>query len=543
MNIPHKVLSRNGYLINTKKITKRKLTQVKKELTVKPIVHKDYSDEVPSYPIYKENNNSLCMPRYYGVKKFGKPNKILPLEGLKSKMKFKGRLREYQQEIIEKSMETFKTKGGGILSLACGMGKTVIAIYLACKLGLKTLVLVHKTFLQNQWYERIKQFTNAKIGMIRQKKIDIKNRDIVIAMLQSVSMIDYDSDIFKDFGLVIYDECHHAASKVFSQALFKTGTKYTLGLSATPFRADGLTKILYWYLGEIYYRKVRKGSRGVIVKMFDYESNDILFKAKKMWRNGKIIPAIQKMITNVGKIRSRNNFIVNIINGIRNQYERKILILSGRINHLELLKEKVDKIIEDEVKRDLLEPNECTTAFYIGRMKEYELRDAADADIIFASYAMAEEGLDIDKLNTLILATPKRNIVQSIGRILRKPIKDGDLNPLIIDIVDQFSMFDRWGGTRRKYYDKNKYNIDYYKGFNDNIIGMREYLVKKKIIKPKENIDVRKAYIIHSQGEDQYYFQEEFDFMDEPEEKYYYEPDLEKILNLDVFRENPLEMA
>ena len=76
------------------------------------------------------------------------------------------------------------------------------------KLKLKTLVIVHKTFLQNQWVERISEFTNCKIGIIRQKKVDIENKDIVIGMLQSVSMIDYDKDIFKDFGLVIFDEVH-----------------------------------------------------------------------------------------------------------------------------------------------------------------------------------------------------------------------------------------------------------------------------------------------------------------------------------------------
>ena len=153
---------------------------------------------------------------------------------------------------------------------------------------------MHKTFLQNQWYDRIKQFTNAKIGIIRQKKIDVDRKDIVIGMLQSISMIDYDLDIFKNIGVVIWDEVHHLGSRVFSQALYKTGAKYTIGLSATPYRADGLTKVFMWYLGDIIYKVTRKEDKNVIVKIFNYESNNLLFVEKKMWIRGKIKPAVQK---------------------------------------------------------------------------------------------------------------------------------------------------------------------------------------------------------------------------------------------------------
>ena len=107
--------------------------------------------------------------------------------------------------------------GGGIISVPCGYGKTVIALYIAAKLNLKTLVVVHKEFLVNQWKERIEQFIpDAEIGRIQSKIVKSQNKDIVIGMLQSISMIDYDDDLFNDFGLVIYDECHHLGAEVFS---------------------------------------------------------------------------------------------------------------------------------------------------------------------------------------------------------------------------------------------------------------------------------------------------------------------------------------
>ena len=153
-------------------------------------------------------------------------------------------------------------------------------------LGLKTLVIVHKTFLQNQWYDRIKQFTNARIGIIRQNKVDIKDKDIVIGMLHSISMKDYPEEVFTGFNIVVFDEIHHIPARTFSKALFKTIYKYTIGLSATPTRADGLTKIINWHIGDIIYDLKRPGSKNVIVKIFDYDTDDPLFVLKKQWRPG-----------------------------------------------------------------------------------------------------------------------------------------------------------------------------------------------------------------------------------------------------------------
>jgi superfamily II DNA or RNA helicase len=119
------------------------------------------------------------------------------------------------------------------IQLPPGFGKTVMALYLISKLKVKTLIIVHKEFLMNQWKERIAQYIpNCSVGIIKQKKVE-SNNDIVIASLQSLCMRSYDEDVFKDFGFLIIDECHHVGAQVFSKALFKVNFKYTLGLSAT----------------------------------------------------------------------------------------------------------------------------------------------------------------------------------------------------------------------------------------------------------------------------------------------------------------------
>ena len=121
-------------------------------------------------------------------------------------------------------------------------------------MGLKALVIVHKDFLLTQWRERIEQFLpDARVGLIKATKFDIKHKDIVLASLQSLSMKSFDEDAFEEFGLVAADECHHLSAEVFSRALPKVTVPYMLGLSATLNRKDGLRKVFEWYLGGVVY--------------------------------------------------------------------------------------------------------------------------------------------------------------------------------------------------------------------------------------------------------------------------------------------------
>ena len=131
------------------------------------------------------------------------------------------------------------------------MGKTVIGINIITRLKKKTLIIVHKGFLLNQWVERIKEFCpESRIGYIQGQIIDINEKDIVIGMLQSLSMKEYPQDLFSSFGLLICDEVHHISSEVFGRAMQKIVTKYSLGLSGTMVRKDGLTHVFKLFLGE-----------------------------------------------------------------------------------------------------------------------------------------------------------------------------------------------------------------------------------------------------------------------------------------------------
>ena len=367
---------------------------------------------------------------------------------------------------------------GGLIKLSCGGGKTVLAIFLSHFLGLKTFIIVHKEFLMDQWIERIQEYTDAKIGIIRQNKVDIENKDIVIGMLRSISTKDYDNDIFNEFGLVIYDEVHHLGSRVDSQALLKTSSEYTIGLSATPERSDGLLKVINWHIGDILYEMEKKYSYRVLVKRIFFTSNNILFKEKKRWYNGRMAPCNNKMFDNITKINTRNNLIINFINSLKN-FGRKILILSYRVEHLECLKNLIDKIIIDNDEAHIY-----NSYYYMGKTKKGEKKLAEkDGDIIFATMQLAEEGLDISHLDTIIFALPvsiqkeknkiksDKTLIQSIGRILRNDkLENLTQIPLVIDISDMFSIYKTWSSKRNEVYNNKKWFIQNYYWNDSNYI-------------------------------------------------------------------------
>lgn len=502
-------LTQKGYVLPKKKLDDSEIKNIRRKLTLTPKVFDECNVEAEPFKIYQEDKKNIYVPRFYGTDKHGDPKKNLLHEGIDVDIEFKEELRDYQIPIVKKLYKHLTSKGGGVLVLPCGRGKTAIAIKLITMLKKKALIIVHKSFLMRQWKERFEQFTNARIGIIQRDVIDVEDKDVVIAMLKSLSTKDYDPAILETFQTVIIDEVHHVGAKQSSRALPKVVARYSLGLSATPERADDMTKLIYWHIGGIIYREDAAPNESVIVNIYKYKSTNPKFK--QYWNWGAQTPNREKTISELVKLPERNNFTLKILNELRYQNEkRKILILSGRLDHLELLKKRVKKTIKLDKKRydtiselkknilssikikkrnkldiskdqDLLENVEeelnmfeqsnChnhTVGNYIGAMKEKELKESESCDIIFGTYAMASEGLDIEALNSIILATPRRTVTQSVGRILRKLVNE--LNPVVVDITDQLPFTSKQLKARQKYYNNCQYNMCIY-GVRDNKIG------------------------------------------------------------------------
>jgi superfamily II DNA or RNA helicase len=267
-------LGQKGYTIHKNDLTVEQQKQIRNDLTIKPYIPNSIgANENKTFPAYRESNNKLYVPHYYGIDKFGLPKEYKISEGISIDLSFNGILRDYQEPVVNKFMEhcTKLKCGGGLLELPCAWGKTSGSLYILSQLKKKTIVIVHKEFLMNQWIERIQQFLpNARIGKIQAQTIDVENKDIVLCMLQSLISKDYDSAIFEQFGFTIIDEVHHISSQTFSNSLFKVVTKYMLGLSATMNRKDGTTKVFKMFLGDVIFKGKRDEAREVVVHAIKY---------------------------------------------------------------------------------------------------------------------------------------------------------------------------------------------------------------------------------------------------------------------------------
>tara|TARA_B100001758_G_scaffold207044_1_gene187992 strand:- start:2649 stop:3998 length:1350 start_codon:yes stop_codon:yes gene_type:complete len=444
-------LSRQGYSIKKEYYDEKDLNIVKKELTVEVQNHMFDHIEPKKYTLYRENKTKLYLPKYYGLQRFGIPDRNVIGQGeTRSNMNFVGSLRDYQVEQVDAFLNACDdpTKMGGIVSIGCGGGKTVIAINIACRLKLKTLFISHKDFLNVQFAERVKMFSpDSTIGIIKQNKIDIENKDFVVGSLQSIAMRDYDADIFKDFGLVIIDEVHHCSAEVFSQALIKTCSPFVLGLSATLNRKDGLRKVFEWFIGKPVIKLINNtDDNDIDVKYYHFTSNNPEYNRIETMFNGKI--SAVKMLGNVVSYKPRIQFIVEAIKENMTK-ERQLLVLSER----KALLNDIYTLLNNDTDFDY------TIGYYIGGMTQTKLNESAKANIILATTHMSSEGLDIPTLNSLILVSPMSDIEQSVGRILRSKVSDRIIKPLIIDIVDNFSIFTTRFNKRKAYYKKKKYNI------------------------------------------------------------------------------------
>jgi len=440
-------LGQKGYTIPKSELSIEKQKQIRNDLTIKPFVMGAPANDMKTFPAYRESPNKFYVPHYYGIENYGPPKEYKISEGININLEFNGKLRDYQEPVVNKFINHCLSAkcGGGLLELYCAWGKTSASLNIITQLKKKTLVIVHKEFLMNQWIERIEQFLpGARVGKIQGPIIDIDDKDIVIGMLQSLSMKEYPASIFESFGFTIIDEVHHISSEVFSNALFKLVTKYMLGLSATMNRKDGTTPVFKMFLGDIIFKSSRDDDRAVTVRAIEYYVDDDEFNEVKVDYRGK--PAYSTMISKLCEYNRRSEFILKILTDMLNENpNQQVMILAHNKNLLKYLHDAV------------AHRNIATVGYYVGGMKESALKETETKKVVIATYAMAAEGLDIKTLTTLIMATPKTDIEQSVGRILREKHS----SPIVVDIVDSHDLFKNQWKKRKTFYKKENYKIIY----------------------------------------------------------------------------------
>ncbi|KAG5183001.1 P-loop containing nucleoside triphosphate hydrolase protein [Tribonema minus] len=350
-------------------------------------------------------------------------------------------LRPHQLEATDTILRAFESSeygGGALLVLPCGYGKTITALHVVAKMKMKCLVVCHTDVLVCQWATAIAQyFPNARVGKIQQNICDVHDKTHIIASLKSLAMREYDMTS-AGCDVIVVDECQHAAALQLSRAMSNAGCRYRLGLSATPTRPDGLSVFLNWSIGEVVYEVKRPPADDLRVYAVILDEGPVYMKTIR--KGGKSISNMAGMINlltdmTIARADLRQQVAAAWIMLCASK-GRKLIILSDRI----CLLRDLDRRVRDTV----------TTGFMIGTAKKAERATAADSQVVFASYGVAAEGLDIS-VDTLLLLSPRSGenvITQCVGRIQRGRGR----SPLVIDLVDSVAPFHGMFAKRLRVY-------------------------------------------------------------------------------------------
>jgi superfamily II DNA or RNA helicase len=455
--MPVTSLSATGYGLLKDSLRPGEVEALKKELTMVPVSTMGPAGgaqapaaQATEFPLFLESRSKLYVPKYFGLKRYGAPASDKLSDGAAIDVPFAGSLRDEQKGPVDAYVAAARDRRrmGGIISLPCGGGKTITALYILSLLGRKALIIVHKDFLLNQWKERIREFLpSARVGLLKAKVVDVADRDIVLASLQSLSMKTYDASVLADVGFVIVDECHRVGTEVFSRALHKVNFRYSLGLSATVNRKDGMTKAFVHFLGDVVFKAKRRSDVVRVVQMRFRDASDEYCREELIGSPFNSKPNVSRMINNICAFEPRNRLIVDTIAAVvAREPGRKVLVLSDRKRQLTRVREGV-------------EAAGLTAGYYWGGMKPHELAESETKRVMCATFAYAAEGMDVPDLDTLFMVSPKSDIEQSCGRILRQKAEARQRTPLIVDVVDCFSLFERQARKRAQFYKKHGYTV------------------------------------------------------------------------------------
>ena len=444
------VLTTHGYAVLKSDISKEVETKIRKELTVKPQTQQSRYDSMTDneFPVFLESATRLYLPRIWAKDNLGPAASSVMSDGepLPASLSFIGKPYDYQENIIKKFLDA---DANGLICVPCGKGKTFMAVAIAFRLRRRFMVVVDKEFLLDQWAGEMRSLIpGIRIGRFQGAKAEVEpaEYDCTICMIQTIVQRQIPESVLRSYAFTIFDECHHLGAKHFSKVLSKLQTKYMLGLSATPTRDDGLTKVFEWHLGKpVYWEKKREADTTVGVELMRFACDDTEYADVPTNFRGEVILA--RLLTKIVEFQKRNVFIADRLKELIKEPGRRILVLSERIGHLEALEA-------------LLKPTGCVMGYYIGGMKS-AVRDLAaeEAQILWATYAMASEAMNIKTLNTVLMASPRKKIEQSTGRILRQRPEERKVDPLIIDIIDVHRSMQSQARQRITYYKKCGYKI------------------------------------------------------------------------------------
>ena len=372
------------------------------------------------YP-HSMEGNSVLLPFAYAYRelKLKRPSREQFSE---MKVKFEGTLREEQVEIKKEAMECLNKKGSVVISCYTGFGKSITAVSLACSIGFKTLIIVNKLVLMKQWEESVKLFCPAARFQKLTAQSTMEDVDFYIMNAQNVEKMG--RTFFKNIGLVVVDEAHLIMAETLSHSLQYISPRYMIGLTATPYRPDGLDVLLELYFGK--HKIIRELNRKHLV----YKVETGFVPKVEMAANGRLNWGV--VLDSQAKDLERNELIIRIV---KNYPNRNFLILTKRVDQGNFLEKR------------LREEGQYVTSM-IGSNQVYD----KNARVLVGTTSKLGTGFDHPKLDTLILAADLQEyFIQYLGRIMRT--KEGE--PLVFDLLDDHPILKRHYMTRNAVYKKH----------------------------------------------------------------------------------------
>jgi superfamily II DNA or RNA helicase len=319
---------------------------------------------------------------------------------------FVGFLKGYQQQAATDIL----CRDFGVLQAPTGSGKTVMALSIIAERRQPCLIVVHTKELMDQWVERIEEFLaipRAEIGIIGNGKHRI-GEQVTVGIINSIYPIA--ESLKNHFGHIVVDECHRCPSRTFSEAVASFDCRYMLGLSATPYRRDGLTKIIGWHLG-----------RKIEVRQADLTEEDIILDVEVITRETMFTSFYDaseeytRVLSELTEDADRNQLIATDVIREATNGGGICLVLTVRREHCNAL-------------AALISPCGAETVILTGEVSNGSRRtiverlNAGTIKVLIATGQLIGEGFDCKELSTLFLACPVKfsgRLIQYLGRVLR----------------------------------------------------------------------------------------------------------------------------
>lgn len=352
---------------------------------------------------------------------------------------------EEQMRVVGETMNMVCEGRSGTIQAPTGFGKTVVGCMAIYAAHCRTLIVVTKEDIIEQWTDSLQSFLNLEpheIGIWRGDQVPTKAHKVVVALVQSVSKGPdrYGPDAYKDFGMVICDEVHRMGAETFSQTMWWLSSRIRLGLSATPERKDGREIVFKMHIGEV---EVTATMEVMIPKILVAKSGWKVPRNKfgepikhKVGRTRHLNPMFENY-------KPRNDLIERFVRASVAK-GRIVMVFCDSISHIDLL---------GEILGDLDVGKYYGLANYSGKAAEKKAqREAAkNAQVILCTAGFAGEATNIPWADTAVLAVPKADVVQIVGRIRRE--YEGKKFPVVLDITDSDSpVFKAYARKREKWY-------------------------------------------------------------------------------------------